>query len=91
MSSFSNYFDSINELYETIMRGNEVSFEYQGVRYYVLPYFNNDGVIKGACFGEFGGVNEVVFYSSEELSNASVKNRPLLDIVSEIDILWSNF
>ena len=83
-------YNSFHELYDSILRGNEMEFMYNGKRYYILPCFN-DANVNGCCFGEAYADVQVFCGSEQELYRAKVGNALLGEIISEVSILWYNF
>ncbi len=82
--------NSLTELYNSILYGNEIGFQCDYKCYYILPSFNKNNIV-GACIGEVYKENEIVCLAENELYNARVKNIVFSEIISKIDIMWENF
>ena len=80
----------LSELYNSIFCGNEIEFLYNKKRYYVLPVWEENKVTS-VCFGEAYSENEIVCYSEDELYNASIEDVILGEVISKVNIVWTNF
>ena len=89
MADIKSIYNSFDELYETMLRGNEIEFEYDRKCYFLLPYFEQNRVV-GTMIGE-KDKEEVVCMSKEELYNLKIANSLFGEIVSRINILWYDF
>ncbi len=90
MNIFLCGYNSLSELYGSILHGNEIEFRYGEKKYYVLPYYDGKNII-GVCFGEAYTGIEIVCLSENELYNAGIENTILGKVISKIDIIWKNF
>lgn len=90
MAKFCDIYNSLTELYNSILRGNEIEFQYDNKCYYILPSFDKNNIV-GVCFGEAYTENEIVCLSEKELYNAQITNTVFGKIISKINIVWKNF
>lgn len=90
MNKFNDEYNSLSELYNSILRGNEIQFQYDKKNYYILPNYDKKRVV-GVCFGEAYTENEIVCFSENELYNARIENTILGKVTSQINIVWKNF
>ncbi len=90
MSIFKKDFNSFDDLYESIFRGNEIEFQYGEKQYYILPYFNKSGIVIGVLFGEAYSEKDLICFSKEELYNARIENTNFGTVFSQIKITWRN-
>ncbi len=91
MHKFYELYNSFEDFYNTILRGNEIEFVYNKKQFYIIPYYDINGKVIGACLGEASSDNDMLCLSSDELYKASVENSIFNLILEEIDIIWSNF
>ena len=82
-------YKSLDEFYDTMLRGNEIEFVYKEKCYFLLPNFKNNK-IKGILFGVFGSEEEIICLSKQELYNIPIETEVFGEILSSIHILWSN-
>lgn len=79
-------FRSFNELFETMTRGNEVVFEWDGRRYCLFAEFEGQrqtGYLIGPTYSE-----EMTFCKNkQELSQYRIGGRSFCDIVPEICVI----
>lgn len=90
MNTFFNEYNSLSELYSSVLHGNEIEFRYGEKKYYILPYYVENNIM-GVCFGEAYTEKEIVCLSEKELYNVGIENTSLGKVVSKIDIIWNNF
>jgi len=90
LKSFDCPYKSFDELYDTMLRGNEIEFRYKDKLYFILPYYKGMEVI-GVSFGKFNSEEVKVCFSKQELYEIKVDNMPLGEIITSVDILWNNF
>ena len=83
-------FESFDELYETMQRGNEIEFIFNSKKYFLLPFFEN-GQALGVVFGEHGTNEELICHSRQELYSINVDNKIFGEIVPDLKIIWRNF
>lgn len=83
-------YSSFRELYSSILRGNEIEFQYMGKHYYVLPHFDGNNVV-GVDFGAAYSENEDIYFSEYDLYHACIENTIFGKIFPQIDITWRNF
>ena len=80
----------INELYRSLLHGNEIEFQYNDKSYYILPVFNENRVTS-VCFGEFNAEKEYVCKAEDELYNVKLEDSILGEEIFQIRITWKNF
>ena len=90
MKNLYYYFSSIQELYDSFLRGNEIVFHYETKNYFILPEFENGKVI-GVSFGEGYTDNEVLCKSADELGEVRIQQYKFKQILDKIDIFEINF
>lgn len=83
-------YNVIGELFDSLLRGNEIEFQYDERCYYILPNFSGKDVIS-VCLGEANTEKEVICTSQEELYNACIGDTILGEIIFQIDTTWKNF
>lgn len=83
-------YNSFRDLYSSILRGNEIEFQYRGKSYCVLPRFDGDNIV-GINFGEAYSETDVICFSEDDLYNACIENTIFGKVFSQIDITWRNF
>ena len=88
MANFYSLYNSFEEMYDTMFRGNEIEFVYKQKRYCLLPHFNDNEIV-GVIFGEFGN-EKTVFLSKQELYHLKIEDDSFCNILSKIDIIWHN-
>lgn len=91
MIAFYDVYDSLDELYNSILCGNEIEFLYNKKHFYILPFYGDGESVVGVCFGEAYKDNEVVCLSANELYGVILENNAFGKIISEIEITWRNF
>lgn len=77
------------DLYKSILRGNEIEFEYSGKQYFILPSFCNGNIV-GALIGE-QYMDDILCKSAEDLENALIDGKPFKEIFHSINITNTNF
>lgn len=90
MTESGHSYHSLSDLYSSILRGNEIEFQYEGKHYSILPQFDGNSVV-GVCFGEAYSKNEIICSSESDLYQADIENTVLGEIFPEIRITWKNF
>ena len=90
MYNFYDIYSSLEELYNSFFRGNELEFVYNDKKYYILPCYGINETVVGVCIGE-SGMNENTCFSHTELSNYRIEKVKFGDILSDIRIIWFNF
>lgn len=90
MSNFFDYYVGLEQLYESVLRGNEIELQYANKKYYILPYFTA-GHVSGARIGEQNAKDEKICFSAQELSEASIENCNFGKILSKIKITFVCF
>ncbi|MBR6406964.1 MAG: hypothetical protein IKS19_00015 [Clostridia bacterium] len=88
---FYDAYKSFSELYNTVLRGNEIEFVCNSKHYYILPHWGENNLADGACFGEACADNNVVCMTEEELYNAKAGDTVLGEIIPRVEITWMNF
>ena len=83
-------FNSFEELFETLTRGNEIEFIYNGVSYYLLPVWHFDKII-GYRIGIGYSDNENIYDDENNLENHVIEGKKIKDIVSELKITFRCF
>ena len=84
-------YSSISQLFDSILRGNEIEFNYQGKAYFILPERNEDSSVIGVLLGEKYRGNPAICCSEQELRSALVGELSFCEIFSDINITWQNF
>jgi hypothetical protein len=84
-----NSFTSLEEMTETLRRGNEIEFSYEGKDYYILPEWDN-GNICGYQVGE-AYCDSIVYSNEMDLGNHIINGKKLKNILSKITIKFRNF
>ena len=90
METINNKYKSFKELYNSVLRGNEIEFRHDGKHYYILPHYDNNKVV-GASFGEAYETTNVICLSEDELYNTRIKDTILGEAVFQIELVWENF
>ena len=90
MNQCSDAHALLSKLYNSILHGNEIQFQYNNKQYYILPNYDKNK-IEGVCFGEAYTENEIVCLSATELYDARIENTILGKVASHINIVWRNF
>ena len=83
-------YNSFEELYETMLRGNEIEFIYKNKSYFLMPYFNEIDSVVGVLLGASGS-RGVLFATKEDLYNADIEGEVFGNIFCQADIIWNNF
>ena len=82
-------FNSFEELYETMFRGNEIEFKYNQKRYGLFPLFSEtEQKVIGTTFGESYSDDEIISLTKEDLYNIKIDDALFGDIVPDLEILW---
>lgn len=84
-------YSSISQLFDSILSGNEIEFNYHGKAYFILPERNKDGSIIGVLLGEKYRGNPSICYSEQELRSAFVGEISFYEAFCDIKITWKNF
>ena len=80
---FKDEYSSLSELYNSILRGNEIQFRYDKKYYYIVPNFEQNEVVS-VCFWEAYTENEIICSTESELYNARIENTILGEVASQI-------
>ncbi len=86
----SGRYNSFEELYETMLRGNEIEFVYRNKSYFLMPHFNETDEVEGVLLGAAGS-NGILFATKEDLYNANIEGEFFGNIFCQTDIVWNNF
>ena len=87
--NFSFYYNSFDEFYETMLRGNEIEFEYNTERYFLLPHYEDEEIV-GIMIGKAGTNHKLVCLSKQALYNTKIDGCLFGELLSDINILWNN-
>lgn len=90
MNNFNEEYSILSKLYKSVLNGNEIEFQYDKKNYYILPNYENNKVV-GVCIGEAYTENEKICFSETELYNTCIGNIILGKVISQINIVWTNF
>lgn len=91
MYKYYELYNSFEELFNTVLRGNEIEFLYNKKHFFILPYRDSCGKVIGVCFGEAYKDNDIICTTLKELYNARIENTTLSTVLNEIEIFWYNF
>ena len=83
-------FSSLDQLFNSILRGNEIQFEFGGKEYFILPHYLNEKIV-GAIIGEAYTDKDRVCLSVEEFQSAVINGFWFGDVFDKINITWRNF
>lgn len=73
----------INELKKAIEFGSDIEFQYKNKKYTILPW-TDDGIVIGL---QNSDDDECYKTADDLINNYKVDERPIKDVISEIDIL----
>ncbi len=88
MSKFTELYESFEEMYDSMLRGNEIQFSYNGKSYYLLPCFDENEKVESVYLGLAYTDFEEKYSSMHELYNARIDDSVLGEILPKAEIIW---
>lgn len=91
MVYFFDRYQSFEDFYETLYRGNEIEFSYNGQNFFILPIFDDSHSVIGVSFGIAYSGKKVKCFSKADLYNVKIGNEFFGNILDRIEITFYAF
>ena len=91
MLHFFDIYNSFEDFFETLYRGNEIEFSYNGKSFFILPIFKDAHSVIGVTFGNAYSDKKVECFSKEDLYNIQIGNDLFGNIFDKIETTFYAF